>query len=387
MRILFTCTGGLGHFEPLRPLAQAATAAGHTVAVASGSWLREAVAKAGLTVFDLGSGEPDTADTITELVPFDAAKEQQALADAWVRRIAAARYPALLTLATDWKPDLIIRDETDYGAGLAAETLGLPGVPVTSLTAGGFATRAAIAEALHEVRATHGLPADPALTMLDNPVLSPLPLSYRDPADPLPPGSRAFRTLTPQPPGDTPDWVRPGRPAIYFTLGTIFNRECGDLFTRVLTGLREVDAGVLVTVGRQLDPALFGPQPDHIRIERFRPQAEVLPHCDLVISHAGSGSVTGALAHGLPGLLLPMGADQPYNADRCAALGLARVLDPSTATPEQVHANLIELLTNPAYTERTQAYAGEIAAQPDAAATLAWLTTAAAVGALAEDLS
>ena len=39
MRILFTFIGGLGHFHPLAPVARAAAAAGHEVAVAgSGGW-------------------------------------------------------------------------------------------------------------------------------------------------------------------------------------------------------------------------------------------------------------------------------------------------------------------------------------------------------------
>ena len=51
------------------------------------------------------------------------------------------------------------------------------------------------------------------------------------------------------------------------------------------------------------------------------------PALRLVVSHGGSGSVVGALAHGLPMVLLPLGADQPQNARRCAELGVARVLD------------------------------------------------------------
>ena len=39
MRVLFTFIGGRGHFEPLAPIARAATAAGHEAAFASGSLL------------------------------------------------------------------------------------------------------------------------------------------------------------------------------------------------------------------------------------------------------------------------------------------------------------------------------------------------------------
>ena len=59
-------------------------------------------------------------------------------------------------------------------------------------------------------------------------------------------------------------------------------------------------------------------------VERYVPQADVLPLCDVAVGHGGSGSTLGALAHGLPMLLLPHGADQFENAQACAALGVAR---------------------------------------------------------------
>lgn len=46
---------------------------------------------------------------------------------------------------------------------------------------------------------------------------------------------------------------------------------------RLVAGLGELDADVVVTIGRDLDPATFGPQPAHVRIKRFVPQAESSP--------------------------------------------------------------------------------------------------------------
>jgi UDP:flavonoid glycosyltransferase YjiC (YdhE family) len=43
-----------------------------------------------------------------------------------------------------------------------------------------------------------------------------------------------------------------------------------------------------------------------------------------------------ALAHGLPSVLIPLGADQLVNAERAAALGVARVLDAVRATADDV---------------------------------------------------
>jgi MGT family glycosyltransferase len=161
--------------------------------------------------------------------------------------------------------------------------------------------------------------------------------------------------------------VLPGAPTVYFTLGTVFNLESGDLLDRVLTGLRELPSNLVVTVGHHVDPAEFGPQPRHVHVEQFIPQSSVLPYCDLVVSHGGSGSVIGALAHGLPSVLLPLGADQPLNAGRCADLGVARVLDAVEATPEVVRAAAADVITDPAYRCDAEGLRDEIAALPDPA--------------------
>jgi MGT family glycosyltransferase len=160
---------------------------------------------------------------------------------------------------------------------------------------------------------------------------------------------------------------------VYFTLGTIFNLESGDLFTRVLTGLRELPIEVVVTVGRNVDTDEVGPQPVNVHIERFIPQSMVLPYCDLVVSHGGSGSVVGALAHGLPQVVLPMGADQPLNAARIEALGVGRTLDARRATSEMVRSTVESLFAHPGYASAAQRVQSEIDALPGPESTVARL--------------
>jgi MGT family glycosyltransferase len=144
----------------------------------------------------------------------------------------------------------------------------------------------------------------------------------------------------------------------------VFNLESGDLFQRVLAGLRDLPINVIATVGRDIDPAELGPQPANIRIERFIPQPALLPHCAAIVSHGGSGSVLGALAHGLPSVLIPMGADQPLNAERCAALGVGLALDAITCTPETVRAAVAMVLDDPSYRHAAERMRDEIAALP-----------------------
>lgn len=75
---------------------------------------------------------------------------------------------------------------------------------------------------------------------------------------------------------------------------------------------------MLLTIGRDLDPAVLGEVPETVHVERWVDQADVLAVADAVISHGGSGTVLGTLAAGLPHVVLPLFADQGTNARRLA---------------------------------------------------------------------
>ncbi len=102
-----------------------------------------------------------------------------------------------------------------------------------------------------------------------------------------------------------------------------------------------------------------------MHVERYIDQAELLPHCTAVINHAGSGSVLGALDHGLPLVCIPIGADQPLNAARCTALGVAVTLDAVTLTPADVAAAATAVLTGSAHRSAAHQLSREIHALPD----------------------
>ena len=369
MRILCSFAGGRGHVEPLVPVADAARAAGHTVAFAGGHGGLQAVAALGFDVFPFGPAPADATPRRIPLQKLDAEREARDLRERFVRRLARERVPAVLALCAAWQPDLLVCDETDFGAVIAAERLGLPQATVLVTAAGAFVVPAVVDEPLGELRAEHGLPPDHELAMLSRHlVLSPFPPSFRDPRFPLPATAHSFRPDAVAAVGrdEVPGWLaRLGdAPVVYFTLGTVFNLESGDLFTRVLAGLRQLPVNVVVTVGSQLDPEELGPVPENIHVARFIPQSAVLPVCSAVVSHGGSGTVIGSLAHGLPQVVIPMGADQPLNAQRCEELGVAKVLDPIAATPTVVRAAVSAVLSEPGFRAAARRLADEFAGLP-----------------------
>ncbi len=369
MRILFTFAGGSGHFLTLVPIARAADVAGHIVAFAGQPGMVPIIEAAGFTAFPTGGASLLVASHRTPLLELDAEREARAVREGYARRIARERAIAILALCEEWRPDILVSDEMDFGGVVIAERLELPHATVLCLAAGSLITSELVAEPLNELRAEHGLPPNPDLAMLGRYlVLSPFPPSYRDPLFPPPPTAHTLRPVSPDTleAGIAPPWLAGLSEAatVYFTLGTIFNLESGDLFERVLAGLRDLPMNTVVTVGREVDPQELGEQPGNVHIERYIPQSLLLPHCSLVVSHAGSGSVIGALAHGLPMVLIPIGADQPLNASRCEQLRVAQVLDALKATPESVRTAVSTVISDPTYRRNAERMRDEIAALP-----------------------
>jgi MGT family glycosyltransferase len=108
-------------------------------------------------------------------------------------------------------------------------------------------------------------------------------------------------------------------------MGTIFNRATS-AYEMIIQALREEPINLIVTVGRNQNPAQFGSQPSNVYIERYVPHSLLLDYCDIVILHGGACTTLSALSKGLPLLLIPLSADHPVHAMRCASLGVALVI-------------------------------------------------------------
>ena len=132
-----------------------------------------------------------------------------------------------------------------------------------------------------------------------------------------------------------PTWLAelPPRPNVYLTLGTVTNSD-RRVFSAVFEGLKDEPLNLIITVGENNDPTGLGPLPLNARNSaRYIPQPLLLPRCQAVMSHGGSGTLLATLSHGLPHLMIPQGADQYVNAALC----LDRPGRPPAARPDQLH--------------------------------------------------
>ena len=228
---------------------------------------------------------------------------------------ATSKLPELLDVARAFGPDLIVYESGDLAAPAVAAALQVPvanhsfGVdgPVRGACSGPRSTwrrsgASVGAEPDEHAGAFRGLYID----------VSPPSFAWEQPlGDSIRLGHVPVAQL------DAPDWLDAlEQPLVYVTLGTVFNRPA--TFRALLDGLDGSSA--LVTTGRNVDPDVARrPSRRTSGSSGSCRRRQILPRCAAVVAHAGSGSVIGSLAHGLPLVLVPQGADQFDNAARCAA--------------------------------------------------------------------
>ena len=366
MRVLFCSTGGDGHVLPLLPLVRAFATRGDEVAFAAPANHRERIEgldlrfeQAGPTIEDLRP-QLDPHRVATALLP-PIERRPAAFTGRFAEIEAPRRLDDLRAIVENVRPDLLIHESADLAATIAGAAADVPtvnhafGLPIPEA-----ALRRA-AEAMEPYWRSAGLEPDELAGAYRGAYVTICPPSFlADLPDARPP-----RMVPLRPADATPAIGDRDRPLVYVTLGTSFNVI--ETFRVLLAAIEGVDCDVIMTVGRNRDPRDLEPIPGNVAVEQYIPQAEILPTCDAVISHAGSGTLFATLAHGLPLVLLPQGADQFENAAMGSSLGFGEAILPGDLTADHVRDALVRVLTVPSYGAAAASLAVEIAAMPDAA--------------------
>jgi UDP:flavonoid glycosyltransferase YjiC (YdhE family) len=373
MRILFTTKAGAGHFGPLIPFARAFCRAGADVLIAAPREAAAMVRAEGLPLWAFDDPPAKERAAIFEEVrgqSIDGLIAQRIVGDVFARIDARAALPGIVAACRAWSPDVVVSETTEFAGPLAAEIVGAPSVCV-GLSQHGKEEHVlpTIMGALEELRAYAGLAPDPTgERLLGRPYLTLFPAALEDPA--TPPRNPALRFREARPAVRRhPLYGGPAddRPLVYVTFGSA--APTMEFFPGLYRGAIDVLAALpvrlLVTVGRDRDPADLGPLPANVRVERWVPQADLMPHVTAMVCHGGSGTVTMGVAGGVPMAVVPLFADQPWNAERVEAVGAGIALG---GGPEAAIAGLreavVRLTSDPSYRANAQRIAAEMRALP-----------------------
>lgn len=286
--------------------------------------LRDMVAEAGYR-FEPG-GEPSEAEVaaIRERLPIVPAAEGSVLGnrELFGRLATRAMLPGMKRIFECWSPQLVLRDPCEYASAVVAHRTETPvaqiAISFADVEAGSISVAAPALEE-HEPGLVDALMATPYLTGFP-PSLDPSPF----------PATVRFREPVPTSPDPLPAWWGDlDGPLLYVSFGTVLGHmeRAAGVYRAALRAVEHLPARVLLTVGRAFDRSTLGPVPHHVHVESWVEQHRVLKHADLVVTHCGSGTALGALAHGVPMVAVPLFADQFENSRRIAAAGAALIAD------------------------------------------------------------
>jgi UDP:flavonoid glycosyltransferase YjiC (YdhE family) len=154
------------------------------------------------------------------------------------------------------------------------------------------------------------------------------------------------------------------RPRVVLTFSTTVIEGQAALIDRVGGAVAGLDLDAVLTVGPAVDRDSVQ-VPDNVEVVDFADHDRLMSGSAAVIGHGGLGTVLRALAHGVPQLLLPLGRDQAFNADRVEHLG-AGVRLPTDAPPGRIRTALRALLTDRRFAAEAALVARRIVAdEPD----------------------
>jgi UDP:flavonoid glycosyltransferase YjiC (YdhE family) len=365
------------------PLAEAVRDAGHEVVFATGEAVEPLIGPAGFEVLVSGPSFDDLlAEALTRYPETSFATPEDQQQFGFERLFSEVRMdatiPDVLAHADAWNPDLVVNETADFVGPLVAAQRSAPnatvGIGLLLLDRWLGLAAAAVQDAWRAC----GLTPRPDAGLYRSLYLNQLPPSLQRPTvDDLPdamdlrPVDVGAGTALP---ADLESLGRE-RPLISVTFGTMFGDAAA--VQQVVDGLAGMDADVLVTLGDDADLSSVRSESPRVHVRGFVPQGAVLGRCALVVTHGGVGSFVGPLSHGVPVVMIPMGADQAENAEQLTAVGAGRVLARDELAPDTVARVVTEVLGDDDVARAAGVLRDEIASMPEPSEVvdeLVWLT-------------
>jgi UDP-glucoronosyl and UDP-glucosyl transferase len=323
VRILAAFARGSGHFLPMVPFLNEARQRGWQTLVVGPYFVASMVRTTGHAFF--GDSEqskthlPHSRKRAAPPTPNGSLPDESSPERTGGRFMGPAGFELLAVMdqaVREWQPDLILRDPAEYSSAEVAARRGIPAVQVaTSLAAYTWESFEDVAPQLKILRdgLLDELRGSPFVTRLP-PSLDPSPFPathrYREPA-----AAQCARLPA--------WWDSSDSPLVYMTFGTVVGGVpvSDRVYPAVLDAAAGLDARVLMTVGHDFDTSKLHDMPGNVHVEAWIDQASVLGEAAMVVCHSGSGTVYGALAAGVPLVVMPIWGDNMANAATVTTAG------------------------------------------------------------------
>ena len=361
MRVLVSAVPAMGHIAPLLDLAQALQPAGHEVRFATNKELHRLIIAAGLQPVEAGMSAAEMRDERHRRWPETERQPASTWATRmWAQIMAPSTLQDLLTIATDWRPHVVLHDEGDYAGPVAAAKSGVPWVthawgsplrPTNELVE--------LEETASWLWASNGLDVPASAGLYQHALVNPCPRFLQNDSS----GARVEWPIRPSTLDQEGELLRADA---YVGFGTVplFANALAEL-TAAVRSCTERGMRVVVTAPSQdLRDELAAIDPHLVEAREFVKLSTLLPSCRIAITHAGAGTVLASLSAGVPLVLVPRGTpSQLRMAEACERAGVGRSCDGEA----DIEAAVSEVLSNSEIGAQVEAGANQIAMMPTGA--------------------
>ncbi|XP_041848036.1 UDP-glucuronosyltransferase 1A1-like [Melanotaenia boesemani] len=151
---------------------------------------------------------------------------------------------------------------------------------------------------------------------------------------------------------DLESWVSGEHGFVVFTLGSMVSDMPEEITSIFIEAFRQIPQKVIWRYTGKVP----GNIPDNVKIMKWVPQNDLLAHpgARAFITHAGSHGLFEGLCHAVPMVMVPIGGDQPDNAEKMASRGAGVVLDITSVTTEIIIQGLNEVINDTRYKENVE---------------------------------
>lgn len=265
------------------------------------------------------------------------------------------------------RSDLIVVDGNLAGCLAAAEALSTPSAVLLHSMYATFVeiwlveTWPSLAPFINETREHFGLSACGSwgeLLAAHDRLIAVVPEAFEGPIAGKPATMRHWGFLVPSTPlgGASGAFGAAGRPNVLVGLSTTYQHQEAPL-QRILDALGALDVnGIASTSGQVACDTLRCPT--NVELHDFVDFQTLLADCEVMITHAGLGTVAMALSRGVPLVCTPLGRDQHLNA-RCVVECGAGVVVDDGADAEAIAEAVRAVLRDTTYRDAARRMAGQ----------------------------
>jgi sterol 3beta-glucosyltransferase len=121
-----------------------------------------------------------------------------------------------------------------------------------------------------------------------------------------------------QPPVELQSFLQSGKAPVCVTFGSMVNRDAEKIDQITRESLKQTaNRGIILLGWSKVEKR----SSDNLLYLEAAPHDWLLPHCKMVVHHGGAGTTSAALRAGLPNVVVPFTADQPFWGSRVHAIG------------------------------------------------------------------